>query len=126
MDLVLSAKNQDLKKSCASGTVGGPLAMCPGLHGEKDRACAEAAYGKLEKKLKPDSVRYQMARGYFVENAPNNELKRDGYERLLAEFVDSPQALAWAGIISRVLARIPRPPRKSDSWKKFFPTFQGF
>lgn len=97
MDLVLAAKNQDLDKSCKSRTAEALWRCALVCTERKDQKCAEAAYEKLETKLKPSSVRYQLARAYTVEVAPNPELKRDGYERLLAEFSDSPAALLWSG-----------------------------
>ena len=97
IDLVLSAKNQDLKKVLESSTVDSLWRCALVCTERKDRTCAETAYKKLENKLKPESAKYQLARGYFVENAPNEELKRDGYERLLTQFAESPQALVWAG-----------------------------
>ena len=55
MDLVLSAKNQDLKKSCKSSTTDALWRCALVCTERKDYSCAEAAYKKLENKLKPDS-----------------------------------------------------------------------
>lgn len=96
MDMVLAAKGEDLEKSCKSQSADSLWRCALVCTERKDAPCAEAAYRKLETKLKPGSVRYQLARAYFVENAPNPDLKRDGYERLLDEFCDSPAALTWA------------------------------
>jgi len=95
MDLVASAKGKDLNQSCKSGDAE-DLWRCAVVCTErKDWACADGAYKKLESHLKPGSVRYEQARLYTVQRSENDELKRDGYERLFTESSDSPQALYW-------------------------------
>jgi thioredoxin-related protein len=96
MDVVLASKDSDFKKACASAKTD-DLWRCATVCAErKDSACAEAAYHKLESKLSPSSPQYQDARTYFVEHAANEDLKRDGYERLLKEMPQSPRAVLWA------------------------------
>lgn len=95
MDLVASAKGKDLSQSCGSPD-SEDLWRCAVVCTErKDWTCADGAYKKLEPILKPGTVRYEQARLYGVQRAETDELKRDGYERLLAESADSPQALYW-------------------------------
>jgi len=95
MDLVAGAKGKNLEASCTSKDVE-DLWRCAFVCTErKDFACADGAYAKLQPSLKPGTVRYEQARLYGVQRAETDELKRDGYERLLAESADSPQALYW-------------------------------
>ncbi len=96
MDLVLSAKGKDVSKACDS-TSEDDLWRCGLICAErKQHDCATTAFTKLETKLKPGSFRYFEARTYFVEHAGNSELKRLGYEKLLAEAPTYPKALQWA------------------------------
>lgn len=95
MDLVLAAKGKDTTKACESKKAD-DLWRCALVCAErKDTACADKAYKGLEKLLKPGSVRYEVARAYAVEHSATDDLKRDGYERLIGEFPDSPQAMLW-------------------------------
>lgn len=96
MDVVAGAKGKDLEKSCASEGAQ-DLWRCALVCTERgDKACAEAAYKKLETKVPPGSIRHEQARAYFVEHAETEDLKRVGYEKLLAEFPASPLAYLWA------------------------------
>jgi len=96
MTMVQGSKAKSYQQACKSNNTD-DLWRCALTCGErKDKVCAEKAYAKLEKKLKKGTARYELARTYFVENAENEDLKRDGYERLLTEFPDSPLALVWS------------------------------
>ena len=96
MDLVLNSKNKSIEKACQSKS-NDDIWRCAVICSErKDKVCAETAFKKLEATLKPGSARYELARTYSIENAPNHDLKKDGYERLMNEFPESPQALVWA------------------------------
>lgn len=96
MDLVVSAKGKDLEKACKSDGVD-DLWRCASICTERaDKACAEAAYKKLESKVEKGTLRYEQARAYFVEHAETEDLKRVGYEKLLAEFPTSPLAFLWS------------------------------
>ncbi len=95
MDMVLSAKAKNYREACKSKNTDDLWRCAMACSERKDDKCAQQAYQKLEKKLEKGSARYELARTYFVENAENKDLKRDGYERLMTEFPDSPLALIW-------------------------------
>ncbi len=95
MDLVMAANGKNLENSCSSPDKD-DLWRCAFVCTEKkDWKCADQAYKKLETFLKPGTVRYEQARLYSVTRLETDESKRDGYERLLVECADSPQALYW-------------------------------
>lgn len=96
MTLVQSAKDRDLSKACKSQDADDLWRCALVCQERKDNPCANTAYKALESKLKPGSPRYLEARGYFVESAPTEDLKRDGYERLIGEFSESPRSALWA------------------------------
>jgi thioredoxin-related protein len=118
MDLVLASKDSDFKKACRSRDAN-ELWRCATVCAErKDASCAETAYHKLENQLAPSSPQYQDARTYFVENAPNEDLKRDGYERLLAELPQSPRAVLWAADYLALFNAEKKPAPKRDLVEK--------
>lgn len=61
-----------------------------------DKPCARKAYGRLKDKLSPKDPAYHLARAFFTSDSETEDLKRDGYERLLTELPSSPLALGWA------------------------------
>jgi len=96
MDSVVQSKGKSLAKSCASNDVDS-LWRCAQVCAEKkDNACADKAYQKLSAKLDPKSIRAQIAATHLVQASPNFDMKRDGYERLLGKFPQSPLALIWS------------------------------
>jgi thioredoxin-related protein len=96
MSLVADAKDKDLSTACKSQKED-DLWRCAVICQErKDKPCAEAAYAKLEKTLKPGSPRYLEARTFAVESSATEDLKRTGYEALMAQYPGSPKAAFWA------------------------------
>lgn len=96
MGLVQTAKDKDLSADCKSKD-DEDIWRCALICQERgDKKCAEAAYKQLEGKLKPGTPRYLEARSFAVDTAENADLKRNGYEGLLAEFPESPKAALWA------------------------------
>jgi hypothetical protein len=96
MGLVLSEKSSDFSNACRSAKVD-DLWRCAVTCSERDdKPCAEKAYTKLSRLLSPGSARFELARSYAVDHEVNEDLKRNGYERLMNEFPDSPSALVWA------------------------------
>jgi len=96
MDIALASKGSDLKKACESKNED-DLWRCALVCAEREeKECAEKAFKKLEAHLKPGSARYEEARTYFVENAGTEDMKKNGYEKLMSEFPASPRALIWA------------------------------
>jgi thioredoxin-related protein len=113
MDMVAGMKPRGFKQACKSKDVE-DLWRCALICGErKDQKCAEAAYAKLESKLDKASIRYQMARGYAAENAPTDDLKRRGYESLIADYPQSPFLLMWGTqYVDSFDAESPQKPKK--------------
>lgn len=96
MDSVLHAKKKAFESACKSNDTE-DLWRCAVIQSEREeKAKAAETYKKLEAKLTPKNPRYAVARAFFVENAETEDLKRDGYERLLNEMPSSPLALLWA------------------------------
>lgn len=96
MDLVLKTKGKAFEQACKSKDIEDTW-RCAVISSERDdQKTATEAFKKLETKLGPKSPRYALARAYFVEHAENDDLKRDGFERLMKEMPASPLALAWA------------------------------
>lgn len=96
MDMVKTLKNKDVSQACKSSDTD-DLWRCAVTCSERDETkCAEEAYQKLENKLAKGSPRYLLARTYFVEHAANEDLRRNGFEKLMEDFPTSPQALSWA------------------------------
>jgi len=96
MQMVLDARGRSVAKACGSSSEEDLWRCLVTCSEKKEHACAEKALSKLQKKLKPGSARYDEARGYAVERASTEDLKRDGYERLLKELPTSPKALGWS------------------------------
>lgn len=96
MDSVLGAKKKAFESACKSEDVE-DLWRCAVIQSEREeKNAAKETYKKLEARLTPKSPRYAVARAYFVEHAETEDLKRDGYERLLNDLPASPMALYWA------------------------------
>lgn len=96
MEMVLHSKKRGYESACQSDAAE-DLWRCAVMQSEREeKAKASATYKKLEAKLTPQSPRYAVARAFFVENAETEDLKRDGYERLLKEMPESPLAVYWA------------------------------
>jgi len=95
MDLVLAAKGRDLSRSCQSTDVEDLWRCATICSGRDDTACAEKAFSRLQGKLVPGSSRDLEVKTFLAEKAPTEDLRRQGYERLLAEHPKSPRALYW-------------------------------
>jgi hypothetical protein len=125
MDSILPVKTKGFSEACAGEAID-ELWRCALICGDrKDKACAESAYGKLEKKLAPGSMRYLMARTYFVDNAPNEDMKRDGYERLLAGFPKNPLAPTWGVNYLSLFQSHPKIMPKTDLVEKVLSQFDA-
>lgn len=96
MELVLSSKNKNLEKSCASQDEN-DLWRCAVICSErKNLTCASEAYAKLAQVLKPGTARFDWIRTYAMESVEAPDLQREGYANLLKSYNTTPQALVWA------------------------------
>lgn len=101
IERVLSAKGINYRKACRRDRVD-DLSRCLEVCLERDDSkCVEKAYQKLQAKLKPGSDLDFEVKTYFVERSSNDDLKRDGFERLLKEAPANILAVHW---VERYLA----------------------
>lgn len=96
MQLVVDSKGKSFQNACKSTDPDDLWRCAVTCRERKDHKCAKAAFNKLVKNLKQGSYRYEEAKIYFVKNAETEDLKRNGYERLLIRYPKSPNALVWA------------------------------
>lgn len=96
MDMTLKAKGKNFAKACSSKDTE-DLWRCLTICGErKDAACVDKTMKALEPKLTKGSPRYLLAWTYALDYSQNEDLKRDGYERMMNQYPQSIVALAWA------------------------------
>jgi thiol-disulfide isomerase/thioredoxin len=96
MDMVQKAKGKNFAKACSSNDPE-DLWRCITICGErKDSSCVDKTMKTLEPKLTKGSPRYLLAWTYALDYSQNEDLKRDGYERMMNEYPQSIIALAWA------------------------------
>lgn len=106
MDWALKHRQANLTKLCASSDID-EVWQCSQLCSfRRDNKCAQAAYDKLNGQLEKGSYRDLTAQEFFVEQAANNDLRKDGYERLMKTYPQSSQTLLWAYSYLTMLSQV--------------------
>lgn len=96
MNWVYDNRDLDLDQACRGRTTES-IWHCAFTCGEKgDDGCAEKAFQRLEKHLKPGDFRYHALRTYRVRKLKDEGKRAAGYRELLKTMPKSPFVFVWA------------------------------